>query len=120
MAKFPTVAALAQASDEEVNAVWAGTFGQTDVCIYIYVCMFCGFCGCVGEGRWGVVCGDSTNPRRRPQIKPNTKQPTHKKITGLGYYRRARMLQQGARALLAEHGGELPATVEALLTIPGV
>ena len=62
MAKFPTVESLAAASDEEVNAVWAG----------------------------------------------------------LGYYRRARMLQQGARVVLEKHRGELPTTLEELLAIPGM
>ena len=38
---------------------------------------------------------------------------------GMGYYRRARLLQQGARALLERHGGRLPSTHEALLELPG-
>lgn len=39
---------------------------------------------------------------------------------GLGYYRRARMLQRTARALMDHHGGLLPRTAEALETLPGI
>ncbi|MHC4809249.1 MAG: A/G-specific adenine glycosylase [Planctomycetota bacterium] len=39
---------------------------------------------------------------------------------GLGYYRRARMLQQAAAAIVAEHGGEVPRDAETLRTLPGV
>ncbi|TYZ57946.1 hypothetical protein PybrP1_003574 [[Pythium] brassicae (nom. inval.)] len=60
--KFPTVAALASGSEQEVNALWAG----------------------------------------------------------LGYYRRARMLHAGAKYVVENFGGELPGTVEQLLTIPGI
>jgi A/G-specific adenine glycosylase len=40
--------------------------------------------------------------------------------SGLGYYRRARMLRDGAIAVMERFGGELPSTVEELLTIPGI
>lgn len=40
--------------------------------------------------------------------------------SGLGYYRRARMLRDGARAVVERFGGQLPSTVEELLTIPGI
>ncbi len=62
MRRFPTVAALAEAEEPEVLAVWSG----------------------------------------------------------LGYYRRARMLHRAARAVVAEHGGALPRTVAALRLLPGV
>src|SRR5688572_3923564 len=39
---------------------------------------------------------------------------------GLGYYSRARNLQAAARAIVNEHGGELPRTIEDLLALPGV
>lgn len=39
---------------------------------------------------------------------------------GLGYYRRARALHALARAVVAEHGGALPGTPEALRRLPGV
>ncbi len=39
---------------------------------------------------------------------------------GLGYYARARNLLRGARAVVAEHDGQFPATRAALLTLPGV
>ena len=40
--------------------------------------------------------------------------------SGLGYYSRARNLHRAARAVCAEHGGELPAEEEALRGLPGV
>lgn len=40
--------------------------------------------------------------------------------SGLGYYRRARMLHAGARAVVAEHGGRLPSTRATLLEVPGI
>jgi A/G-specific adenine glycosylase len=40
--------------------------------------------------------------------------------SGLGYYRRARMLHRGAREVMARFGGELPADLEALRSIPGI
>lgn len=39
---------------------------------------------------------------------------------GLGYYSRARHLHQGAKQVVAEYDGEIPATVEALRTLSGV
>lgn len=40
--------------------------------------------------------------------------------SGLGYYRRARMLRDGAAAVMERFGGVIPSTVEELLTIPGI
>jgi A/G-specific adenine glycosylase len=40
--------------------------------------------------------------------------------TGLGYYARARNLRACARALVAEHGGEFPADIEAVTALPGI
>ncbi|WP_418706515.1 A/G-specific adenine glycosylase, partial [Anaerotruncus massiliensis (ex Liu et al. 2021)] len=39
---------------------------------------------------------------------------------GLGYYSRARNLQKAARVIMETYGGELPASHEELLTLPGV
>ncbi len=39
---------------------------------------------------------------------------------GLGYYRRARFLHQGAQAVVGQHGGILPATAAELKNIPGI
>ena len=39
---------------------------------------------------------------------------------GLGYYSRARNLQRAAKAIVSEHGGRVPRTVEELLNLPGV
>lgn len=40
--------------------------------------------------------------------------------SGLGYYRRARMLRDGAAHVVEQFHGVLPRTVEELLTIPGI
>lgn len=39
---------------------------------------------------------------------------------GLGYYRRARLLQSAAREIVDNHGGRFPCDVEALQRLPGV
>jgi A/G-specific adenine glycosylase len=39
---------------------------------------------------------------------------------GLGYNRRALALRETARAIVRDHGGEVPARVEVLTTLPGV
>ncbi len=39
---------------------------------------------------------------------------------GLGYYARARNLWKAARIVVAEHGGELPKTFDALHALPGI
>ncbi|MFO0749566.1 MAG: A/G-specific adenine glycosylase [Myxococcota bacterium] len=40
--------------------------------------------------------------------------------SGLGYYRRARMLHAAAKVVAAEHGGQLPASVDGLAALPGI
>jgi len=40
--------------------------------------------------------------------------------SGLGYYSRARNLQAAAREVMAKHGGELPASVDGLASLPGI
>lgn len=40
--------------------------------------------------------------------------------SGLGYYRRARMLRDGARHVAANHGGTVPRELEKLRKIPGI
>jgi A/G-specific adenine glycosylase len=40
--------------------------------------------------------------------------------SGLGYYRRARMLHRAAQLIVQEHGGSLPTTAVALRRLPGV
>lgn len=40
--------------------------------------------------------------------------------SGLGYYSRARRLQEVARICVREHAGELPRDVDALLALPGI
>ena len=39
---------------------------------------------------------------------------------GLGYYSRARSLHAAARKIVAQHGGELPRSVEGLRALPGI
>lgn len=39
---------------------------------------------------------------------------------GLGYYNRARNLQKAAVTVVRDHGGELPARLDAILSLPGV
>jgi A/G-specific adenine glycosylase len=39
---------------------------------------------------------------------------------GLGYYRRARMLRDTARAVIERHGGRFPETLEELCDLPGI
>ena len=40
--------------------------------------------------------------------------------SGLGYYRRARFLHKGAKAVVAEHTGKLPQTAAELRNLPGI
>ena len=40
--------------------------------------------------------------------------------SGLGYYRRARLLHQGVREVVAEYGGEVPEDADARRALPGV
>ncbi|MGB7602444.1 MAG: A/G-specific adenine glycosylase [Candidatus Sulfotelmatobacter sp.] len=40
--------------------------------------------------------------------------------SGLGYYRRARMLHAAAKAIVHVHGGRFPETAEGLRTLPGI
>lgn len=39
---------------------------------------------------------------------------------GLGYHRRAVALHETARAIVRDHGGEIPSTLDALLALPGI
>jgi A/G-specific adenine glycosylase len=40
--------------------------------------------------------------------------------SGLGYYRRARQMQQAARRIVAEHGGSFPDSYDGLKELPGI
>jgi A/G-specific adenine glycosylase len=40
--------------------------------------------------------------------------------SGLGYYRRARMLHKAAQSVVREHAGKMPATADALRKLPGI
>lgn len=39
---------------------------------------------------------------------------------GLGYYRRARMLHEGAKMIISQYNGRVPDTVEELIRLPGI
>lgn len=39
---------------------------------------------------------------------------------GLGYYRRAKMLHEGAKKIQSDYGGSLPSTAEELKALPGI
>jgi A/G-specific adenine glycosylase len=39
---------------------------------------------------------------------------------GLGYYRRARQLHAAARKLVADHGGQFPAAIDVVQSLPGI
>lgn len=47
-------------------------------------------------------------------------EPLLKAWEGLGYYRRARMLRETARAVLGNHGGVFPEEIDGLMTLPGI
>ncbi|MCD1147779.1 A/G-specific adenine glycosylase [Peptoniphilus sp. KCTC 25270] len=44
----------------------------------------------------------------------------HKLWEGLGYYSRAKNLKKAAEKIVSEYGGELPASYEKLLSLPGI
>jgi A/G-specific adenine glycosylase len=47
-------------------------------------------------------------------------EPLLKAWEGLGYYRRARMLRETARAVASDHGGKFPQELEELQRLPGI
>ena len=60
--------------------------------------------------------------RRFPTVSALAEAPEEdvlKHWEGLGYYSRARNLRRAAQAMVARHGGKVPATYEALLALPG-
>jgi A/G-specific adenine glycosylase len=61
--------------------------------------------------------------RAFPTVQSLAKAPAHRVLKlweGLGYYSRARNLHRAARLLAREHRGQLPATVDALMELPGI
>src|SRR5262249_43381485 len=59
---------------------------------------------------------------RFPTVEALANAPTDEVLrlwAGLGYYSRARNLQQGARDVVARHAGRVPDRVEELLRLPG-
>ncbi len=55
-----------------------------------------------------------------PAVAAAPEQEVLKLWEGLGYYARARNLRRAAQAMVAAHGGRVPATVDALLALPGI
>ena len=49
-----------------------------------------------------------------------TEEEVNQYWAGLGYYRRARFLHQGAKYVMEHHNGELPRTIAELKRIPGI
>ncbi len=61
--------------------------------------------------------------RRFPTIETLASAPESAVLaawSGLGYYRRARMLHAAARKIVREYNGELPKTAEGLRALPGI
>ena len=60
---------------------------------------------------------------RLPTVQALARASEHRVLKlweGLGYYSRARNSQRAARMIVAGHGGEFPATFEAVLALPGI
>jgi A/G-specific adenine glycosylase len=49
-----------------------------------------------------------------------SQEEVYAKWSGLGYYRRARFLHEGAKKVMNDYGGAFPTAVDSLLTLPGV
>ncbi|HET9885873.1 MAG TPA: A/G-specific adenine glycosylase, partial [bacterium] len=61
--------------------------------------------------------------RRFPSMSALAKAPIEEVLeawSGLGYYRRARMLHEGARHVVRQYGGRFPRDLKTAQTIPGV
>ena len=61
--------------------------------------------------------------RRFPNLQALAEAPLDEVLghwAGLGYYARARNLHKAARAVMLDHGGELPADVDSLAGLPGI
>lgn len=61
--------------------------------------------------------------RRFPTVAALAAADEHEVLSfwrGLGYYRRARMLHEAARAIVERHGGRVPRTAATLRELPGV
>src|SRR5271166_4400193 len=61
--------------------------------------------------------------RRFPSVQALADAPLDEVLhqwTGLGYYARARNLQACAKRLVAEHGGEFPVSLDAVVALPGI
>jgi A/G-specific adenine glycosylase len=60
---------------------------------------------------------------RLPDVEALARAPEQELLglwSGLGYYRRARQMQQAARHIVEEHGGEFPRTYDDIRALPGI
>lgn len=121
VARWPTVQALAGATQEEVNELWAGERaggGPTEV-PGLRPAAVVGLpdraCSCRQRGATRSSCHLGPHPG-------STHLPAHLPAcccAGLGYYRRARYLLDGAKYIVGECGGAFPTTAKELQAIPG-
>jgi A/G-specific adenine glycosylase len=61
--------------------------------------------------------------REFPSVTSLARAPLHKVLAawqGMGYNRRAKSLQQAAEAIVRDHGGNVPRTIEELDALPGI
>jgi len=61
--------------------------------------------------------------QRFPEVRSLAQAPIDEVLhlwTGLGYYARARNLHRAAQAIVAEHGGAFPGTLEEVQALPGI
>lgn len=121
MARFPTVAALA-AADIEVRALFVVGGGQ--LCSCVCLCIICSMKRLLAIS----AASDQWLWRSMACIMTTSLSWTHGPRTqevnglwaGLGYYRRARMLHEGAKKVMSDFGGELPSDLAKLKSIPGI
>jgi A/G-specific adenine glycosylase len=66
---------------------------------------------------WGPFLARFPGPR---DLAEASEEAVRAQWSGLGYYRRARALQEGARAVVERHGGVLPRDPAAVRALPGV
>lgn len=54
------------------------------------------------------------------ELAQATPEQVNAQWAGLGFYRRARLLHQAAQQVVTQYDGQIPTTVDALLTLPGI
>lgn len=121
LARWPTVADLAGATQEDVNQQWAGARddarGLRTACLGFRPARLAGVESQMG---WGSATSTAAPAVGAPkaETRPAARAPCPR--AGLGYYRRARYLLDGAKHVVEKLGGSFPETAEQLRQIPGV